>query len=56
MATPVGYGPRFLHSTGQLHKGGAGNGLFVQITADSREERPSRMRLVSLILRSLSGC
>jgi len=31
----VGYGPRFLHSTGQLHKGGANNGVFVQITADA---------------------
>ncbi len=30
-ATTVGYGPRFLHSTGQLHKGGANNGLFLQI-------------------------
>jgi hypothetical protein len=29
----VGYGPRFLHSTGQLHKGDAGNGLFIQLTA-----------------------
>lgn len=27
----VGYGPRFLHSTGQLHKGDAGNGLFIQL-------------------------
>lgn len=34
VATTVGYGPRFLHSTGQLHKGDAGNGLFIQITAD----------------------
>jgi transaldolase/glucose-6-phosphate isomerase len=33
-ATTVGFGPRFLHSTGQLHKGGAGNGLYLQITAD----------------------
>jgi hypothetical protein len=33
-ATTVGYGPRFLHSTGQLHKGDAGKGLFVQLTAD----------------------
>ncbi len=33
-ATTVGFGPRFLHSTGQLHKGGADNGLFLQITAD----------------------
>ncbi len=32
-ATTVGYGPRFLHSTGQLHKGGPDNGVFFQITA-----------------------
>ena len=31
MAVTLGYGPRFLHSTGQLHKGGAANGLFLQI-------------------------
>jgi transaldolase/glucose-6-phosphate isomerase len=31
-ATTLGFGPRFLHSTGQLHKGGADNGLFLQIT------------------------
>lgn len=37
-ATTVGYGPRFLHSTGQLHKGDAGNGPFVQITADSERD------------------
>ncbi len=30
----VGYGPRFLHSTGQLHKGGAPIGCFIQLTAD----------------------
>jgi hypothetical protein len=35
LATTVGYGPRFLHSTGQLHKGDAGHGLFIQFTADS---------------------
>jgi transaldolase/glucose-6-phosphate isomerase len=34
LATTVGYGPRFLHSTGQLHKGDAGHGLFIQFTAD----------------------
>jgi transaldolase/glucose-6-phosphate isomerase len=34
LATTVGFGPRFLHSTGQLHKGGADNGIFLQITAD----------------------
>ena len=31
-ATTAGYGPRFLHSTGQLHKGDGNNGLFIQIT------------------------
>ncbi len=30
-ATTLGYGPRFLHSTGQLHKGGPNTGLFLQI-------------------------
>ncbi len=40
MATTVGYGPRFLHSTGQLHKGDAGHGLFIQITGDSAEDVP----------------
>ena len=34
LATTVGYGPRFLHSTGQLHKGGPNSGLFVQLIAD----------------------
>jgi glucose-6-phosphate isomerase len=34
LATTLGYGPRYLHSTGQLHKGDAGAGLFIQITAD----------------------
>jgi glucose-6-phosphate isomerase len=32
-ATTLGYGPRYLHSTGQLHKGGAANGVFLQLTA-----------------------
>jgi len=32
-ATTTGYGPRFLHSTGQLHKGGPDSGVFIQITA-----------------------
>ncbi|MFB3925906.1 MAG: glucose-6-phosphate isomerase [Syntrophales bacterium] len=35
-----GYGPRYLHSTGQLHKGDRGNGLFIQITADSLNDVP----------------
>lgn len=34
VATTVGYGPRFLHSTGQLHKGGPDSGLFLQIVDD----------------------
>jgi hypothetical protein len=33
-AVTVGFGPRFLHSTGQLHKGGPATGCFIQITAD----------------------
>ncbi len=33
LATTLGYGPRFLHSTGQLHKGDAGKGLFIQFTS-----------------------
>ena len=33
LAVTLGYGPRFLHSTGQLHKGGPNTGLFIQITA-----------------------
>ena len=37
-AVTVGYGPRFLHSTGQLHKGGPASGAFLQIeTADPRD-------------------
>jgi len=34
VATTTGYGPRFLHSTGQLHKGGPDSGVFIQITSD----------------------
>ncbi len=33
-ATCLGFGPRFLHSTGQAYKGGANNGVFLQITSD----------------------
>jgi hypothetical protein len=39
-ATTTGYGPRFLHSTGQLHKGGADNGVFIQITAPDHLDQP----------------
>ena len=38
IATTLGYGPRFLHSTGQLHKGGANNGVFLQLTADHEND------------------
>jgi transaldolase / glucose-6-phosphate isomerase len=34
VATCLGFGPRFLHSTGQAYKGGANNGVFLQITSD----------------------
>lgn len=40
LATTLGYGPRFLHSTGQLHKGGPDTGLFLQITADEGPDVP----------------
>ena len=35
-----GYGPRYLHSTGQLHKGGPDTGLFLQVVDDPGEELP----------------
>jgi transaldolase/glucose-6-phosphate isomerase len=40
LATTLGYGPRFLHSTGQLHKGDGGHGLFVQFTVDDPKDLP----------------
>ena len=40
VATMFGYGPRYLHSTGQLHKGGPNMGLFLLITATPREDLP----------------
>ena len=39
-ATTTGYGPRFLHSTGQLHKGGPDSGVFIQITAADHSDLP----------------
>ncbi|MCX6555038.1 MAG: glucose-6-phosphate isomerase [Candidatus Aminicenantes bacterium] len=39
-AVSVGYGPRFLHSTGQLHKGDAGKGLFIQLLARIDRDAP----------------
>jgi len=38
VATCLGFGPRFLHSTGQAYKGGPNTGVFLQITADARED------------------
>lgn len=40
IATTAGFGPRYLHSTGQLHKGGPNSGLFLQLTADHATEIP----------------
>ncbi|HEV2685363.1 MAG TPA: glucose-6-phosphate isomerase, partial [Actinomycetota bacterium] len=37
-ATTLGFGPRYLHSTGQLHKGGANNGVFIQIVDEERKD------------------
>src|SRR5947209_193293 len=39
-ATCVGFGPRFLHSTGQAYKGGPNSGVFLQITGDDAEDLP----------------
>jgi len=40
LAVTLGYGPRYLHSTGQLHKGDAGRGLFIQLTAADPQDAP----------------
>ena len=40
LATTKGYGPRFLHSTGQFHKGGPNGGHFIQLTQDIGEDAP----------------
>jgi glucose-6-phosphate isomerase len=40
IATTLGYGPRYLHSTGQLYKGGKNSGLFLQITTDREKDLP----------------
>ena len=39
-STCLGFGPRFLHSTGQAYKGGANNGVFLQITSDDTVDLP----------------
>lgn len=40
VATTLGYGPRFLHSTGQLHKGDGGNGFFIQFISNIDKDLP----------------
>jgi hypothetical protein len=40
VATVLGFGPRFLHSTGQLYKGGPNTGVFLQITCDDAKDLP----------------
>lgn len=40
VATVLGFGPRFLHSTGQAYKGGPNSGVFLQITCDEAEDLP----------------
>jgi len=37
-ATTLGFGPRFLHSTGQLHKGGPNSGIYILITSESKND------------------
>jgi len=39
-ATALGFGPRFLHSTGQAYKGGPNSGVFLQITCKDQEDLP----------------
>ena len=38
VATCLGFGPRFLHSTGQAYKGGPNTGVFLQITSDDAQD------------------
>jgi transaldolase/glucose-6-phosphate isomerase len=40
VATTLGFGPRFLHSTGQLHKGGPPSGVFLQLTDEPQRDLP----------------
>jgi glucose-6-phosphate isomerase len=40
VATTLGYGPRYLHSTGQFHKGGPNTGVFLQMFEEPKEDRP----------------
>ncbi len=40
LATTLGFGPRYLHSTGQFHKGGPNKGLFMILTAEDEKDIP----------------
>ena len=40
VATCLGFGPRFLHSTGQAYKGGPNSGVFLQVTCDDKSDLP----------------
>jgi transaldolase / glucose-6-phosphate isomerase len=40
VATCLGFGPRFLHSTGQAYKGGPNSGVFLQVTCDDKNDLP----------------
>lgn len=40
VATTLGYGPRYMHSTGQLHKGGPNNGVFIMFTYEAENDLP----------------
>jgi len=40
VATCLGFGPRFLHSTGQAYKGGPNSGVFLQVTCDDANDLP----------------
>src|SRR5262245_49295432 len=40
IATCLGFGPRFLHSTGQAYKGGPNSGVFLQVTCDDAKDLP----------------
>jgi transaldolase / glucose-6-phosphate isomerase len=58
LPTTMGYGPRFLHSTGQYHKGGPNNGLFLQLTADYEPDLHipgSDYRFVGLVSAQAAG-
>jgi transaldolase/glucose-6-phosphate isomerase len=47
LATTLGYGPRFLHSTGQLHKGGKNNGYFIVLSMTAKEDIPIPTQAIS---------